>query len=214
MTPSRMRLVLLSALGLICIAFLAIGLAADQMLSKQSQRMVDLKLQNHTAEAQLANLASAKRQVEKYTYFNDVAKTVLPSDKNQAQAVLDISQMANESAIAIKSITFPASTLGSASSKKSTTNKDAASASKETVISQAKPVEGIAGLYSLELTITPQTDADTPLAKQVNYGKFLDFLKRIENNRRTAQITSVSVKPADGVTQFSFEITVNIFIKP
>src|SRR3990167_503139 len=208
-----MRLVLMAGLGLAVVIFLFIGFGGKNIFATQSQKMVELKLKSHTANAQLANLASAKKQVEQYAYFNDVAKTVLPSDKNQAQAVLDISQMANESGIAIQSITFPTSTLGAPETKK--TDKDVAPASPSTVITQAKPVEGISGLYSLSLTIKPQTDPGTPASKQVTYGKFLDFLSRIENNRRTAQIASVTVNPTAGAGgQFSFQISVNIFIKP
>lgn len=213
MSSSRMRLILMAGLGLSILIFLLIGFSGKNMISNMSQKMVELKLKNTTANAQLANLASAKKQVEQYAYFNDVAKTVLPSDKNQAQAVLDISQMADESGIAIQSITFPTSTLGVAAEKK--TDEDAAKASTSTAISQAKPVEGISGLYSLSLTITPQSGPGTPADKQVTYGKFLDFLSRIENNRRTAQIASVTVQPATGTAgQFSFQITINIFMKP
>lgn len=207
------RLLLLALLGLVGVIFIVIYFKADSMLSEQSKKMVDLKLQSATADAQLANLAQAKKQVEQYSYFNDVAKTVLPSDKNQAQAVLDIYQMANESGLALASITFPASSLGT---PVKTTDKDAKTATPSAVISQAKPVEGISGLYSLSLTITPESGSGTPAEKQVNYAKFLDFLKRIEKNRRTAQINSVSVQPqgATGSGQFGFVITINIFMKP
>ncbi len=212
MNPKRTRLVLLSALGLVGAIFLVVFLAATSIVSQQSKKMVGLKLQSHTVDAQLANLAAAKKQVEQYAYFNDVAKTVLPSDKNQAQAVLDIFQMANESGIAIASITFPASTLGAPAAKPADNN--AATAAPSTIISQATPVQGISGLYSIALTIMPQTDANTPADKQVTYPKFLDFLTKIEKNRRTAQITSVDIQPSGGSQVVNFVITVNIFIKP
>ncbi|OGL34703.1 hypothetical protein A3F65_03340 [Candidatus Saccharibacteria bacterium RIFCSPHIGHO2_12_FULL_47_16b] len=209
MSSSRMRLVLIATLALVSIVFLAIVFGGLNIIGQQSKKMVNLKLESHTANAQLTSLASAKKQVEQYAYFNDVAKTVVPSDKNQAQAVLDIYQMANESGINLQTVTFPASSLGSTAKK---TDTDAKAVEAATAISQATPVEGIKGLYSLSLTITPQTDPETPADKRVTYGKFLDFLKRVETNRRTAQITSVNVTPTS--SQFGFIITVNIFIKP
>ena len=189
------------------------------VLSSESQKLVDLKLRSKTADAQAANLSASKKQVEQYAYFNDIAKTVLPSDKDQAQSVLDIFSLADQSGIAIANITFPASSLGNkvAPAAPSSSN-NAATAPAASVISQAKPVEGIPGLYSLELTISPQTGPGVPDAKRVTYPKFLDFLSSIEHDRRTAQITQVNIQPLDsdsGPSQFvNFTMTVNIFMKP
>jgi hypothetical protein len=132
-----------------------------------------------------------------------VATSVIPNDKDQAEAVLEINQLAQAAGISISSITFPSSTLGS---------KTSAAASASKAISQAVPVPGIPGLYSLELTITPQVGASTPTDKQVTYAKMLDFLNRIENNRRTAQISQVNIEPNGG--QINFTLVLNIFIKP
>jgi hypothetical protein len=163
----------------------------------------------------LNNLEQAKKEVNKYSYFKDVAKTVIPSEKNQAETVLEIYQMAQQSGIAIQSITFPASTLGQAAGAPPPGAKtDAASASAQTALTQAKPVSGIPGLYSLELTITPAAGKDVPAAQQVTFPKMLDFLKRIENNRHTAQITQVGIQPATDNQTLSFTLTINIFIKP
>src|SRR6266446_3539828 len=161
----RLRLVLIGGLLLSVVAFLAIAFFGLGLLSTKSQKIVDLKVQTETADAQLANLESSKKQIEKYSYFKDVAKTVIPSDKDQAESVLEIFQMADASGIAIQSITFPASTLGLTTS---TTQQDATSSSStRSVLSQAKPVTGIPGLYSLELTITPDYGNTVPADKQI-----------------------------------------------
>jgi len=216
MSQRRLRLMLLGGLGGAVILFFAIALGGLNLLSTQSQKLVELKQQNSAANAQASSLASSKKQVEQYAYFNTVAKTVLPSDKDQAQAVLDIFRLADQAGISIANITFPASNLGAKPSAKA--SSDAATASSKTAISQAKPVEGITGLYSLELIITPQTGIGVPEAKKVSYQKFLDFLDRIERNRRTAQITQVNIQPetsASGPSQFiDFTLTINIFMKP
>ena len=214
MSQSRMRLVLLNALAGSTVLFLIVAAAGLSVLSAESRKLVDLRQQSKTADAAAASLSIAKKQVEQYAYFNDIAKTVLPGDKDQAQAVLDIFTLAEQSGIAIASVTFPASSLGS----KPAATSDAATASSKSAISQAKPVEGIAGLYSLELTITPQIGTGVSDAKKVTYPKLLDFLSRIERNRRTAQITQVNIQPQSsdiGPSQFvNFTMTINIFMKP
>jgi len=213
-SQQRLRLILLGCLGGVTILFFATVLSGLNLLSAQSQKLVELKQQNNAADAQASGLATSKKQVEQYAYFNTVAKTVLPSDKDQAQATTDIFKLADQAGITIASITFPASSLGA----KPTATNDAAKASSKSAISQAKPVEGIAGLYSLELTITPQTGGGVEDAKKVTYEKLLDFLGRIERNRRTAQITQVNIQPEtsdSGPSQFiDFTLTINIFIKP
>lgn len=207
MSSRGMRWLLIIALSLVAMAFMLICIGAFSMLDRQSNKLVDLKLQNHTAETQLANLPEVKKQVDKYGYFNNVAKTVLPSDKDQAQAVLDAYQMASQSGFLIQDLTFPTSNLGGSASG------SASSAPSKAVISQATPVSGISGLYSIPLTITPQTAPSVPADKKVTYAKFLDFLNRIETNRRTAQITKVDVTPTTS-GDFNFTVTVNLFIKP
>ncbi len=215
MSQSRIRLVLIGALAGASLVFFIIVFVGLGILSVKSQRLIQLKQQVRTADFQSSNLAASKKQVEQYAYFNDIAKSVLPSDKDQAQAVLDIFSLADQSGIAIASISFPASSLGAKATTPASSN--AATAPPASAISQAKLVEGIAGLYSLELTISPQTGPGVPDAKRVTYSKLLDFLSRIEHNRRTAQITQVNIQPqgSGGTGQLiNFTMTINIFIKP
>lgn len=222
MSQSHVRLLMLGLLGAVGVLFFIVAFGGLTLLASKSQRLVDLKQQSKTADAQSANLASSKKQVAQYAYFNDVAKTVLPSDKDQAQAVVDIFNLANQSGISIASITFPASSLGTkpapASTSGDSTNNNAATASSQSAISQAKPVEGITGLYSLQLNISPQSGVGVPDSKKVTYPKFLDFLSQIEHNRRTAQITQVNIQTQSsdsGPSQFiNFTLTTNIFMKP
>lgn len=213
----RLRLVLLGLLCFAGVTLLAITLFADAVLGKKSHELVDLKLQSKVVDAQLLGLAQSKKEVAQYLYFNDIAKTVLPSDKDQAQAVLDINQFAIDSGISIASISFPASTLGS-SGASATTNNSASTAPTQSVVSQAKPVDGIPGLYGLDLTISSESSSSVPDAKKATYPKLLDFLGRIERNRRTAQITQVNIQPVItelGPSPFiNFTLTTKIFIKP
>lgn len=215
MDSKRLRLILMGMLAASALLFLVIYFVGASALQSKSKQVVDLKLKSHTTDSQLANFTIAKGEVEKYGYFKQVAKTVIPNDKDQAQAVLDIFQLANESGISIQSITFPASTLGA---KSTPTAKNAQNATSQSVLSQAKPVDGISGLYSIELTVSPGIDASLSADKKATYPKLLGFLNRIEHNRRTAQVTQVSVQPSGtdaGSSEFiNFSLTINIFIKP
>lgn len=212
-----LHLTLLAVLGLSAILFVGIMVEGLSVLSAKSRQLVELKVKSETVNAQLSNLVQTKKDVEKYSYFKSVAQTVIPSDKDQAEAVLELNQMAAQSGIILQSITFPASNLGAAAAVGTTTTTTApasSAVSPSTAISQAKPVLGIPGLYSLELTITADNSNTLPASQQVTYAKMLDFLNRIENNRRTAQITQVTVQPATNNSSLNFLLDTNIFIKP
>lgn len=216
------RILLVAALVLAVAGFMATSVVGLSLLKDKSNSMVDLKIKSQTADAQLTNLEKAKKQVQQYAYFKDVAKTVIPSDKNQAEDIVEINQLASQAGISIQSITFPTSTLGLTTSTTSTTpaSTDATSSSStKSAISQAKPVTGIPGLYSLELTITPESASSAPADKQLTYAKMLNFLKLIENNRHTAQISEVDITPSGTGNSvlgsgFTFILKINIFIKP
>ena len=210
-------------LAISVVVFIAVAYQGLSKLSAKSQQLVDLKLESRKVDSQQTNLAAAKKQLLKYSYFNDVVKQVLPNDKDQAQAVLDINQMAKDSGISLQNITFPASNLGvrgsssSASTSTPGTSSTSSSSSTSTVkstLSQAKSVPGISGLYSLQLTITPQTGNQVSSDQATTYPKFLDFLNRIEHDRRTAQISQIEIQPQANSPYMGFTLTLNIFIKP
>lgn len=209
MTAAKLRNILLVALGGCAVVFILAATFGLSVLGTQSKKMTELKLQNKILDLQLTNLAQSKKDVQQYAYFKDIAKTVIPADKDQAQTVLEIFKIAEQAGISLQSVTFPSSTLGAR------TPTSASSAPTKTLISQAQPVSGIAGLYSIELTITPQSGPQVPADKQVTYPKMLDFLRRVEDNRRTAQITQVNIQPVgtSGVA-VNFSLNINMFIKP
>ncbi len=216
LNSKNLRLAMLAGLAFSVIVFFGVTVAGLGRMGQKSKQIVDLKVKSQTADSQLSNLEIAKKQVEKYSYFKDVAKTVIPSDKDQAQAVLQINQFANQSGIALQNITFPASSLGLTTSATGVTAQQDATTKSSThqAITQAKPVSGIPGLYSLQLIITDETDNSVPVDKTATFPKMLDFMRRIENNRRTAQISDITIQPATNNSSLTFSLTVNIFIKP
>jgi len=216
MTPKKAYYIMCATLALVTIGAFAVLVFSNSILQKQSQKLTELKVENQVVEEQQRALTQAKKDIEKYEDFDKIASSVVPQDKDQARAVREIVAIAEEYGIKINSITFPSSDLGTktpapaANSQNSGEGGEAAPKAEQKAISQAKPVKGISGVYSLEMTVQP---SQTP----VNYYNFLDFLKRIENNRRTAQITQVNITPANFDAKnprVTFTMSVNIFLKP
>lgn len=185
------------------LASLVIG---SKLLSKKAHELENLKLDNAVLDAQQEALAKANKDIQKYADLENIAKAVVPKDKDQARAIREIVQIADQSGISIRSITFPASNLGAPSAA------SPSAASSKSALSQAKPVQGISGVYSLEMTIVPET-----INRKITYTQFLDFLSRLENNRRTAQVTSIKIDPVttdQKSQQVTFSLVINIFIRP
>ncbi len=191
-------------IALVVLSLSGIGAAVvygNKMLEQNSQELLSLKVDNKALEQQQTSLIQADKDIVKYSDLEEITQSIVPQDKDQARAVREVVQLASESGIKLKSITFPASSLG-------TTGATGQSTAKST-ISQAVPVTGIEGLYSLEMNIVPEN--------KVAYYQFIDFLSKLEKNRRTALVTHISIDPtsADSKnTAISFSLTVNIFIKP
>jgi len=216
MDSKRFRLVLVGILVFLILVFVVICVFGLSLLKSESDKMVDSKLKNETADAQLASLEASKKTIAEYSYFKSIASSVIPNDKDQAEAVLEIFQIAQQAGIALQSVSFPASSLGLQGSSAAPPATGDSSATVSKTISQAKPVSGIPGLYSVQLTITPATGSQVSDDQRVTYAKMLSFLKGIESNRRTAQITQVNIQPSDSGSndEIDFTLTVNIFIKP
>lgn len=200
MTPKKASFVMMGSLAVAVILLGILVYFGDQSLSKQSEELVDLKATNQTLETQQANLITAKRNLEKYSDLEEITQDIVPQDKDQARAVREIVTLAEQSGFGLESINFPQSNLGSATTDKNNSNTNS--------ITQAVPVQGIKGVYSLEAVITPKGN--------IPYSQFLTFLSKLENNRRTAQVTSVRIEPStDGNSEFiSFTLNVNLFLKP
>lgn len=193
----------------------AVGLMVlgDQVLGRESKKLVELRLEEHLLDQQQASLIKAQKDITQYEDLEKTVKAVVPQDKDQARAVREIVRIAGESGIKISSIDFASSNLGEKS--KSSGGSEGAEGEKQPTkkapISQAEEVDGIDGVYSLEMNIVPDS------GKPVSYYKFLEFLAKLENNRRTAQVVSVKIEPvgdSDINPSVTFALTINIFVKP
>lgn len=202
---------LMIVLGSLAIASVIVG---NNMLQKESNKLVELKLENYLLEEQQTALIQANKNIEQYADLEKIAKSIVPQEKDQARTVREIVQFAAQSGIKLRTISFPSSTLGQAQPKPAAVSPDDKSGSSTPSapaapsVSQVKPVEGIPGVYSLEVTIQ---SIDNNAA---TYAGFLDFLNRLEQNRRTAQVTNISIKPSVTTDALSFTLTMNVYIKP
>lgn len=206
-------------LGLV--SLLAIGgimavVLGNSMLKSKSNELVSLKLENRVLDEQQTALIQANKDIEKYAELEGITKSIVPQDKDQAKSVREIVKIAEESGIKIASLSFPSSNLGTAVPKpvattptegSSDTPKSATPAAPP--VSQVKAVDGIQGLYQLEINL--QSDTNYP----VSYTSLINFLGNLEKNRRTAQVSQINIQPdPNDVGKLTFTLVINVFIKP
>lgn len=193
---------------------------SNTILQKRSSNVVDLKLQSAEVEAQATAYQAAKKDVEKYAYLTEIINSALPQDKDQARSVREIFVLAQQVGITIKSVQFPASSLGAITAPPVVPATGAATESPTVpvvapppTITQAKPVKGLLGVYSLQAVVTPFADDKN---YKVSYAQLISFLQKIESNRRAIQVANLELNPLgqSASDTISFTLTLNIFIKP
>ncbi len=200
MDSRKVYFILIGVLVLLGLGLLGSAKVANGVLEAKSKNLVNLKAQEQAASASQVKVAKDKKDIATYADLNTIAKSVVPQDKDQAEAVQEIANLASQSGIRqLSSITFPPSTLGSTG----TSVKTGAG------LTQVTPAKGIPGVYQLQLTITQDNTSPVP------YSSFTSFLTKLEQNRRTAQVSSISIQPDQkNPSQVSFTLIINEFIKP
>ncbi len=194
---------LLGLIGLLVILTLLGTNLVVGKLKNQGNMLVSLKAKQQALTQEEANLVTAKAEVKKYAELETITQAVVPQDKDQAEAVREIVNLAQANGITLSTISFPYSTLGTP-----TTSTPTTSATSTLSLSQLTAVKGIPGVYSLPITIE-----DTNNSTAVSYGAFYNFLTSLEQNRRTSLVTGLNIQPlANGLVTFS--LNVNEYIKP
>lgn len=201
MTSKKLYYIQLAALCLAIVGLFATVYVSNNLLQSQAKKLAAAKANDEALNTQQIELARNKSDIQKYSELGKIAAAVVPRDKDQTQAVREIVSIASQSGIRqLSSVTFPTSTLGTVG----------AGASKApNGLTQVTPVKGISGVYNLELTVAVDS------ASQVPYNTFITFLDKLEKNRRTAQVNSVTVTPdAKNPNMVSFTLIINEYIKP
>lgn len=183
-------------IGLCLLAFsvlLAGTYAADRILARKGEDVRAARMESMVLEEEQRRLAKAKVDIEKYRSLAEIAKYIVPQDKDQAQTVREIVKIAREHNITLGSITFPSSSLGGKNADRS----------------QLKEVKNIKGVYNLEITVNSAADVSA------RYDDFLAFLRALEHNRRTALVQSIALQPdADDPSRLQFVLKLVEYIKP
>jgi hypothetical protein len=198
MTAKQVHFGLIGLLVVVAFGVLFGAHEADVLLVTQSKDLIHAKAQVVAVDNEQQQLTKDKQEIAKYQSLNQIAKTVVPQDKNQAEAVREVVDLAAQSGIPqLSSITFPASTLGGV----------AVGSTKG--LTQVTAVKGIPGVYDLPITVSQ--DSTDP----VSYANFLSFLSKLEKNRRTAVVQSITVQPEPtNPSNVSFTLVLEEFIKP
>jgi hypothetical protein len=186
-------------IGLIALLFLGViggAYELNSMLEKQANTLSNQRQQLAVLEGQQTGLNRAKKDITKYEELAAIAKVIVPQDKSQAQTIGEINKLAAANNIRLSGYAFPTSNLGG------TTKAGNA-------LSQLVPVKTIAGVYSLQITVTSDPSHPTP------YSNFLSFMKGLENNRRTTLVQSVTITPnPKDASQVTFSLILEEYIKP
>jgi hypothetical protein len=198
MTSKRIFWLLSSAVMLGVATLFVATYLAQGLIVKQADTLRNQRLQIQTLDAEATALTSAKRDVKKYQNLADIAKNIVPQDKDQAQTVREIVSIATKQGISIGSVTFPSSTLGGGIGITTNPNQ-----------SQLLPVTGIPGVFYLQATVQSDGTSTVP------YNKFIAFLNALEHNRRTALVSSIALTPdSKNSNNVGFTLTLDEYIKP
>ncbi len=225
MNSKKLYFILLATVSLLILALIGGAYGADSLLKKQANELLAARSKSVALETKQQQLLKAKNDIVKYKALGDIAKSIVPQDKDQAQTVREIVNLANANNIKLGSITFPTSTLGikapaavatpakDSTSSAPATGTDSATAIPPTVPkvvqSQLKAVPTIPGVYDLAIIV--QSDAGAP----AGYNKLIAFLNALENNRRTAIVSGVSLTPDNkDPSLVAFTLDINEYIKP
>lgn len=202
MNAKRLYFSLVGAIVLLAAGLIGGAYGINSMLVNQSNKLATLKANINALDQQQTALAKDKQDIEKYSSLSQIAQSIVPQDKNQAEALQEINSIAVADHIALGSITFPQSDLKANA-------KGTAPTGAQLKLSQLTPVKGIPGVYDLQITVAGDTNSP------VTYNQFINFLTQLENNRRTAQVSSIAINPAASNNNLlTFTLIINEYIKP
>jgi hypothetical protein len=223
MTAKKLFKVLLGALLAVVAGSILMVWQAKNWLTGRSAVIITSKLDVAELESTYNQGLRARTELLTYNTLLSSVDDILPEDKDQVNALSQIIKISDEVGITINTISFPSSELGSAkpvAPKAVETTNDKPSeapavATPTQAITQAKPVDGLPGIYALQVRldgITQKGSVNGP-----TYDQVLSLLRAVERNQRTLQITSLGITPvkdSSGSTTYQVAITLNLFIKP
>ena len=205
----KLNSLLVHRLLLALVALLVLGALGGSyeiigQLGNKSDTLTGLKAKHQALEQEQAYLIAAKKEIKQYSGLKQIAETIVPQDKDQAQTVREIVTLAQANNITLTGITFPSSTLGNTA----VAGRPGAAATNTISLSQLTAVKGIPGVYVLPIQVVNSQQQNA-----VSYSSFYSFLTSLEQNRRTSLITGLNIQPISN-GQINFSLTINEYIKP
>src|ERR1700740_2736242 len=108
MNNKRVYFIMLGVIVLLVLGVIGGAYEVNSILEAKAKHLVDLKLQSKVISTQQDSLRQAKKQIAQYASFEETAKSIVPQDKDQAEAVREITKLASDSGITrLSSVTFP-----------------------------------------------------------------------------------------------------------
>lgn len=195
MTAKNTHKMLMIMLILLIVIATSALFVSNFMMQKSANNLVRAKLDNVGYDSEEQTYLQARKDLGEYTALNEIIQKILPQSKDQAQAVSELYKIGDETGIKTASITFPSSTLG----QKSNSN----------TVTQAKSVDGMPGVLGIDIAI----ELEPASGASISYDSMINFLQKVELNRRNMQIKQITVN-ADTVNGgVTFNMTLTIFVK-
>lgn len=213
-STKRLYFLLIAAIGLMLVGLAGGAYGANNLLASQADKLTNLKAKSLALDQEQQGFLKAKKDIKTYANLEKIAQAVVPEDKDQAQTVREIVNIAAANGVKLSAINFPASSLGGTGVQSSQGVASSSTVKTSTStgggkLSQLVPVKNIPGVYNLLITV--QSDSNSP----VDYSSFISFLDALEHNRRTAEISTVTLQPnAANRNLLNFTLTLNEYIKP
>lgn len=205
MTSKRFFFVMLGAVGILVLLFGGGVYLSNKLLKSESNKLVELKLKDEVLDRRQEDLNRAKRDIDQYSELEAISKSIVPQDKDQAETIVEITNLAKQAGIQLGSIEFPQSQLGQITKNA----KGKAAQPSDSSKTQLTELPDMKGVYVMNITVTSKSTSP------VRYKQIIEYLKLLENNRRTAQVTNISITPdADDRNLFEFSITLDTYVRP
>lgn len=196
MNAKKAYYVFIAILALCILGVIGTIYIGNNIIQKSSANLIRAKLESTSADIKEQTYLQARKNLEEYSTLNETIAQILPSTKDQAQAVRNLYQIGDETEIIIGDIQFPTSTLGESGSSESVT--------------QAQKVKGMAGVLGIDINVRL-----SPVSGDaISYDNLIRFLQEVELNRRSMQIKQITVNADQQNGGVEAELTLTIFIKP
>lgn len=208
-TPKKIYYLMISLIFITILLIFSSIYLGRQLLLKSQSSLVEAKLYNYTQEKTEEIFRKNQKLLNENADIAQILSNIVPSEKDQARAVRELNAIAEANNLNVVSVSFPRSDLLTPA-KTTETKTDQSSNDKaldqSKSISQAKPIKGMNGVYSIELT----TEISSKDGQRIPTDQILSLLQNIENNRRNMRIGSINIS-SNGET---INLKLMIFIKP